>query len=209
MLLEEAKQIINDNGYELLEEGKLGRALGIGALALGSLVGNANAISDNDIGKYEKQAEQVQNQKLPTGFERNKYGDLIRKIDGSDYTKYEILYTDNTAKTITKFRTGNQVICYYENPVIGDWRNEANKIVFINSNNKIEFIIKNDNLIKDDKIEKLDSPIYKLFLNRDAVLRKYNNKNYWVIGHKDEVSRYSIDLDKYNTEISTSLDLSK
>ena len=209
MLLEEAKNILNKNGYELLDEGKLGRALGIGALALGSLVGNASAISDNDIGKYEKQAEQVQNEKLPIGFEQNKSGNFIRKIDGSDYTKYEILYTDNTVKTITKFRTGNQVICYYENPVIGDCWNEANKVVFINSNNKIEFIIKNDNLIKDNKIEKLNSPIIKLSLNRDAVLRKYNNKNYWVIGHKDEVSKYSIDLDKYNTEISTSLDLSK
>jgi hypothetical protein len=209
MRLDEAEKILNDNGYELLDEGKLGRALGIGALALGSLVGNANAISDNDIGKYEKQAEQVQNEKLPTGFEQNKSGDLIRKIDGSDYTKYEILYTDNTAKTITKFRTGNQVICYYENPVIGDWRNEANKIVFINSNNKIEFIIKNGNLIKDDKIEKLNTPIIRLLITKDAVLRKYNNTNYWVIGHKDDVSRYSIDLDKYNTRISTRLNLSK
>lgn len=45
MLLEEAKQILNDNGYELLDEGKLGRALGIGALALGSLF---NSVFAND-----------------------------------------------------------------------------------------------------------------------------------------------------------------
>jgi len=60
MLLEEAKQILNDNGYELLEEGKLGRALGIGALALGSLVGNANAINQDDIDRFEKQMELTQ-----------------------------------------------------------------------------------------------------------------------------------------------------
>ena len=57
MLLEEAKEILNNNGYELLEEGKLGRALGIGALALGSLVGNANAINQDDIDRFEKQVE--------------------------------------------------------------------------------------------------------------------------------------------------------
>lgn len=57
MRLDEAEKILNDNGYELLDEGKLGRALGIGALALGSLVGNANAINQDDIDRFEKQTE--------------------------------------------------------------------------------------------------------------------------------------------------------
>ena len=57
MRLEEAKQILNNNGYELLDEGKLGRVLGIGALALGSFVGNANAINQDDIDRFEKQVE--------------------------------------------------------------------------------------------------------------------------------------------------------
>ena len=58
MRLDEAKVILEENGYELLEEGKLGRALGIGALALGSLVGNANAINQEDIDKFEQETEQ-------------------------------------------------------------------------------------------------------------------------------------------------------
>lgn len=43
MDLSEAKIILNENGYELLDEGKLGRAIGMGAFALGTLFGNANA----------------------------------------------------------------------------------------------------------------------------------------------------------------------
>ena len=34
MNLKEAKHILNENGYELLDEGKLGRAIGMGALKL-------------------------------------------------------------------------------------------------------------------------------------------------------------------------------
>lgn len=48
MRLDEAKQILNDNGYELLDEGKLGRALGIGALALCSLFNNVFATDEFD-----------------------------------------------------------------------------------------------------------------------------------------------------------------
>lgn len=47
MKLEKAKVILEENGYELLEEGKLGRALATGALALGSLFGLANATPKN------------------------------------------------------------------------------------------------------------------------------------------------------------------
>lgn len=57
MDLNEAKIILNENGYELLDEGKFGRAIGMGALALGSLIGNANAIDQNDIDRFEKQTE--------------------------------------------------------------------------------------------------------------------------------------------------------
>ena len=52
MDLSEAKIILNDNGYELLDEGKLGRAIGMGALALGTLFGNAHA--DNNYNFFNK-----------------------------------------------------------------------------------------------------------------------------------------------------------
>lgn len=45
MRLDEAKVILEENGYELIEEGKLGRALTAGALALGSLF---NSVFAND-----------------------------------------------------------------------------------------------------------------------------------------------------------------
>lgn len=48
MRLEEAENILKHNGYELLEEGKLGRALGIGALALCSLFNNVFATDEFD-----------------------------------------------------------------------------------------------------------------------------------------------------------------
>lgn len=48
MDLREAKQILNENGY-VLEEGKLGRALGIGALALGCLFGVSKATNFDNL----------------------------------------------------------------------------------------------------------------------------------------------------------------
>lgn len=60
MDLREAKQILNKNGY-VLEEGKLGRALTAGALALGLTAGNANAMDLNDIEEYETELEQETN----------------------------------------------------------------------------------------------------------------------------------------------------
>ena len=45
MRLDEAKVILEENGYELLEEGKLGRVLAAGALALGALF---NSVFAND-----------------------------------------------------------------------------------------------------------------------------------------------------------------
>ena len=47
MDLREAKQILNENGYELLDEGKLGRTLGAIGLAIGSLFSHAHADIDN------------------------------------------------------------------------------------------------------------------------------------------------------------------
>lgn len=58
MDLLEAKNILNDNGYELLDEGKFGRALAAGALALGLTAGHANAINQDDIDRFEKQTEE-------------------------------------------------------------------------------------------------------------------------------------------------------
>lgn len=47
MNLQEAKQILNENGYELLDEGKLGRTLGAIGLAISSLFSHAHADIDN------------------------------------------------------------------------------------------------------------------------------------------------------------------
>jgi len=58
MRLEEAKVILEENGFELLDEGKLGRILGAGALALGLTAGHANAINQEDIDKFEQETEQ-------------------------------------------------------------------------------------------------------------------------------------------------------
>ena len=43
MELNEAEKILNDNGYELLDEGKIGKALNGGALNSGSIFGTENA----------------------------------------------------------------------------------------------------------------------------------------------------------------------
>ena len=99
MELNEAKKILNDNGYELLDEGKLGRALGIGALALGGLVGNANAIDQNDIDRFEKQTEmEIENRIYvddDTWIEivdlNNNELKLIREIKRNNYFKLEII----------------------------------------------------------------------------------------------------------------------
>lgn len=45
MQIDEAKVVLKENGYELIEEGKLGRALAAGALALSSLF---NSVFAND-----------------------------------------------------------------------------------------------------------------------------------------------------------------
>ena len=44
--------------YELLDEGKFGRALAAGALALGLTAGHANAMNQEDIDKFEQETEQ-------------------------------------------------------------------------------------------------------------------------------------------------------
>ncbi len=104
MTINEAKQILNNNGYELIEESKLGRALGIGALALGSLVGNANAHnythnyrddSIEDIIEYKNKIEDIYSlDKIAlkdAGFIRKAYGittilpiKSLKKINISD-----------------------------------------------------------------------------------------------------------------------------
>lgn len=75
MDLLEAKQILNNNGYELLDEGKLGRAAGAIALAIGSLVGHANAEIDNlDL----KSATTEEIQEIKNTFEQEKDIDFCK-----------------------------------------------------------------------------------------------------------------------------------
>lgn len=48
---------------------------------------------------------------IPNSFKKVN-GNYERKIDGENFTKFEIIYNDTSFKSITKFRNGNQIICY-------------------------------------------------------------------------------------------------
>lgn len=67
MQLSEAQKILNENGYELLEEGTFGKIIGAGALVLGSLFGHSfgseGYVLKNDIGEgklYQTEEEAKQ-----------------------------------------------------------------------------------------------------------------------------------------------------
>lgn len=215
MRLDEAKVILEENGYELLEEGKLGRALGIGALALGSLVGNANAISDVDIDNYEKQIEHNYEQNdnfLPNEFIQNKSGDYVRKINAAKYTKFEIIYKNNTAKTITKYRNGKQIICYFEN-IFTSIKDKIkynrtiivpSKMVFINSNNKIDFILDEHYFYKNGIKEKFGSDLKFFGFDNNNYLTKKKDSDTWYLS-SDICARNVIDISDYriNMDYST------
>ncbi len=76
MDLREAKQILNEKGYELLDEGKFGRALAAGALALGLATGNANAYQPQH--NYRNDTETSIQHKVDS-FKDLKYGKDTRK----------------------------------------------------------------------------------------------------------------------------------
>lgn len=86
MRLDEAEKILNENGYELLDEGKLGRALGIGALALGSLVGNANADWTDD---FENNVKQTEQEYVKTYEDHLGNIHYLKQISKSKYEIYE------------------------------------------------------------------------------------------------------------------------
>lgn len=86
MKLDEAKVILEENGYELLEEGKLGRALGIGALALGSLVGNANADWTDD---FENEVKQTEQKYIKTFEDEAGYIHYLEDLGNRNYKIYE------------------------------------------------------------------------------------------------------------------------
>ena len=78
----EAKEILTENGYEILGEGKFGRVLAAGALALGLTAGNANAVeikNPRDLRNYTE--EQIQNL-IKTADEN--------EIDNENYYGYKI-----------------------------------------------------------------------------------------------------------------------
>lgn len=79
MLLEEAKQILNDNGYELLEEGKLARALGIGALALISFITGCSKNFDNDVEVW-KDLKNATEEEI-----KNEFDNLTKDAPSLDY----------------------------------------------------------------------------------------------------------------------------
>ena len=89
MRLDEAKVILEENGYELLEEGKLGRALATGALALGSLFGNTIAGQEqlnlrdvNDTNKIEEIKNDLENRE-GTEYCKIKSNGIICKHENS------------------------------------------------------------------------------------------------------------------------------
>ena len=75
MRLDEAKVILEENGYELLEEGKLGRALAAGALALGSLFGFSNASVPKSINDLQTDSTytQIELSEVPSKLKTNDF----------------------------------------------------------------------------------------------------------------------------------------
>lgn len=90
MDLREAKKILNENGYELLEEGKLGRALGIGALALASLFGGANANNFDNLRDFE--TTEIQNE--------------YQSIKNSDINWDKVVITENGIRARKALKNG-------------------------------------------------------------------------------------------------------
>lgn len=105
MTLLEAKAILEDNGY--IVEGKFGRALGVGALALGAMLGNANATE-----QHETPVKEISSEVLPRVIQKE-FGiknvtldaSMIKKL-GEDVksqikTDWESFGYDNTRITET------------------------------------------------------------------------------------------------------------
>lgn len=77
MRLNEAEKILNDNGYELLEEGKLGKALATGVLALSTLFTNAIGSEDQfNLRRIDDEPEKIEHIK-----------DYLENKDESAYCK--------------------------------------------------------------------------------------------------------------------------
>jgi len=90
MDLSEAKIILNENGYELLDEDKLGRAIGMGALALGTLFGNAQAHnythnfrydSIEDIIEYKNKMDNIHKNQISVKYELKNAGFIYKSND--------------------------------------------------------------------------------------------------------------------------------
>lgn len=114
MTLNEAKRILEDNGY-VLEEGRFGRALAAGAIALGAAFGSAHA-TDNTTNQPVKE---ISSQVLPKKMQKELGvsnvtldANMIKKI-GEDIktqikTDWENFGYDNTR--ITETNGWNQAI---------------------------------------------------------------------------------------------------
>lgn len=111
MTLSEAKRILRKNGYELINEGKIGRALTTGALALGMLAGGAHADwTDDFINDVQKERSTIvfeSPKQTVQKIENNKFK-ITTKVDGGVYVGY------GTIKKITTKSPGYDKDAPYE-----------------------------------------------------------------------------------------------
>lgn len=103
MQLEEAKVILEENGYELLEEGKFGKALAAGALALSSLFGFSNARVPTNINDLQTDST----------YTEIELSEVPAKLKTHDFYTADKIYYD-TADDYYYAINGNKVIATSE-----------------------------------------------------------------------------------------------
>lgn len=168
MKLDEAKVILEENGYELLEEGKLGRVLAAGALALGSLFGFANANYKTDIANFNK-VEKLEKIDCDNVYINKKAGEYVGDIE--NYTCYEgdgkeFLIRNNTKKygykecIVTDVNSGNvehNVSIWEDQSIHSEYKdNKLHSIYVKHKNGTFEAAFINDDEENEIMYEKLD-----------------------------------------------------
>ena len=149
MELDEAKVILEENGYELLEEGKLGRALAAGALALGSLFGLANAKVPKNINDLQTNSTytEIELSEVPSKLKTNDFYDADKIYYDTDDNIYYAL-SDNKVIATTEENDSPAKINYDKNGIRksmewitnSQYGNFLEKVIF-NKNGYVEKII--------------------------------------------------------------------
>lgn len=204
MRLDEAKVILEENGYELLEEGKLGRALGIGALALGNLFGTAHAEIDNlDL----KTIDTEEINEIKTALEQEKDIDFCKvKSKGlvcKDTNNSVTFYPTETLENIGISDNITEIIFLdgYKNEnklsgIIFNYKNGSKKLITHKIGDKYGYITKLDEydtetdkkMITPGKVEEMTNHLYKTLTKEvdrpnkyeeieQKILKKYTGKD--------------------------------